>query len=325
MSLLEKFRGALLGVAVGDALGAPVEGFDGESARRFYEERGWKMVSGKYTDDTEMTIGVAESLIACKGFNGAHLAQQFLRNYNESRGYGPGTREVLKMLSEGVGWKEASRKIFGGEGSYGNGAAMRIAPVGLLYHENAEKLREVAFKVSEITHAHELAKEGAALLAFAVALACRYGCNRYTVSAEEEEEEAEETKREMLRSLHAFARHRIYKEKLARIEALLHAKEDEEEARKRAVSELGNGEAAFNSVPTAIFSFLRSHDFRESIVFAISLGGDTDTIAAMTGAVSGAFYGERSIPREWLESLESGVVAYLTKLAEDLYELSKEI
>ena len=177
--------------------------------------------------------------------------------------------------------------------------------------------------MSEITHAHELAKEGAALLAFAVALACRYGCNRYTVSAEEEEE-AGETKREMLRSLHAFARHRIYKEKLARIEALLHAK-DEEEARMRAVSELGNGEAAFNSVPTAIFSFLRSHDFRESIVFAISLGGDTDTIAAMTGAVSGAFYGERSIPREWLESLESGVVAYLTKLAEDLYELSKEI
>ena len=321
--LLEKFRGALLGVAVGDALGAPVESFDGASARRFYEKRGWKMVSGKYTDDTEMTIGVAESLIACKGFNGAHLAQQFLRNYNESRGYGPGTREVLKMLSEGVSWKEASRKIFGGEGSYGNGAAMRIAPVGLLYHENAEKLREVAFKVSEITHAHELAKEGAALLAFAVALACRYGCNRYTVSAEEEEE-AGETKREMLRNLHAFARHRIYKEKLAKIEALLHAK-DEEEARKRAVSELGNGEAAFNSVPTAIFSFLRSHDFRESIVFAISLGGDTDTIAAMTGAVSGAFYGERSIPRDWLKSLESGVVAYLTKLAEDLYELSKEI
>ena len=315
----------MLGVAVGDALGAPVEGFDGASARRFYEERSWKMVSGKYTDDTEMTIGVAESLIACKGFNGAHLAQQFLRNYNESRGYGPGTREVLKMLSEGVSWKEASRKIFGGEGSYGNGAAMRIAPVGLLYHEDAEKLREVAFKVSEITHAHELAKEGAALLAFAVALACRYGCNRYTVSAEEEEEEAREAKIEMLRSLQAFARHRIYREKLAKIEALLHAKEDEEEARKRAVSELGNGEAAFNSVPTAIFSFLRSHDFRESIVFAISLGGDTDTIAAMTGAVSGAFYGERSIPREWLESLESGVVAYLTKLAEDLYELSKEI
>ena len=81
--LLEKFRGALLGVAVGDALGAPVEGLDGESARRFYEKNGWKMVSGKYTDDTEMTIGVAESLIACKGFNGSHLAQQFLRNYNE--------------------------------------------------------------------------------------------------------------------------------------------------------------------------------------------------------------------------------------------------
>ena len=323
--LLEKFRGALLGVAVGDALGAPVEGFDGASARRFYEKHGWKMISGKYTDDTEMIIGVAESLIACKGFNGSHLAQQFLRNYNESRGYGPGTREVLKMLSKGVGWKEASRKIFGGEGSYGNGAAMRIAPVGLLYHENAEKLREVAFKVSEITHAHELAKEGAALLAFAVALACRYGCNRYTVSAEEEEKGARETKREMLRSLQVFARHRIYKEKLARIEALLHAKDNEEEARKRAVSELGNGEAAFNSVPTAIFSFLRSHDFRESIVFAISLGGDTDTIAAMTGAVSGAFYGERSIPRDWLKSLESGVVAYLTKLAEDLYELSKEI
>jgi len=97
IDLKAKFRGALLGSAVGDALGAPVEGYDMGMVGSVYGGE-WEMIYGRYTDDTEMMIGVAESLIENKGFNAADMALKFIRNYNEKRGYGPGSREVLRRI-----------------------------------------------------------------------------------------------------------------------------------------------------------------------------------------------------------------------------------
>ncbi len=300
VDLKSKFTGALIGSAVGDALGAPVEGCSMEKVRSVYPEgKGWEMVYGRYTDDTEMMIGVAESLIKNKGFNGAAMARTFVHNYDEKRGYGPGSKEALKRIREGESWEEASGKLFGGKGSYGNGAAMRIAPVGLFYYDNAEALREIAHKSSIITHSHELGKEGAALQAFAIALAVRG------------------QKEDMLFELKEFVQHDVYKEKIGRMEILL-AKDAN---RKEIIVGLGNGEAAFNSVPTAIYSFLRFDHFNDSVTYAVSLGGDTDTIGAMTGAISGAYYGDGVIPNGWVEKLEEGGKgkSYIKRLAEELY------
>ncbi len=301
MSLKSKFIGALIGSAIGDALGAPLEGNSMEEVNSVYGED-WKMISGRYTDDTEMMIGVAESLIENRGFNGADMAAKFIQNYHARRGYGPGTKEALRRIREGESWEEASGKLFGGKGSYGNGAAMRIAPVGIFYYDNADKLREIAYKSSHVTHSHELGKEGAALQAFSIALA-----------VQGTEKEA------MLHDLKEFVKNVIYKEKLRKIEALL-AKEAD---KKAIISELGNGEEAFNSVPTAIYSFLRFDSFKDAVVYAISLGGDADTIGAMTGAISGAYYGEGAIPEEWEEKLEEGKKgrSYIKWLAEELYRV----
>lgn len=304
VDLKSKFMGALIGSAVGDAIGAPVEGWSMEMVSSVYgEEKGWKMIYGRYTDDTEMMIGVAESLIEHKGFNGANMARTFIQNYDATRGYGPGSKEALKRLREGEGWEEASEKLFGGKGSYGNGAAMRIAPIGILYYDNADKLREIAYKSSHITHSHELGKEGAALQAFSIALAVRG------------------QKDGMLSTLREFVQNDVYKEKIRKIAILL----DKEASKKEVISELGNGEAAFNSVPTAIYSFLRFDNFEDSVVYAVSLGGDTDTIGAMTGAISGAYYGEGAIPTEWVERLEEGEKgkSYIKRLAEELYHLKE--
>ncbi len=93
---------------------------------------------------------------------------------------------------------------------------------------------------------------------------------------------------DMLFELKEFVQHDVYKEKIGRMEILL-AKDAN---RKEIVVGLGNGEAAFNSVPTAIYSFLRFDHFEDSVTYAVSLGGDTDTIGAMTGAISGAYYGD---------------------------------
>jgi poly(ADP-ribose) glycohydrolase ARH3 len=297
IGLKAKFRGALLGSAVGDALGAPVEGYPMEKVLSVYAG-GCKMIHGRYTDDTEMMIGVAESLIENKGFNGSDMALKFISNYNVDRGYGSGSKEVLRRIRGGESWAEASGKLFSGKGSYGNGAAMRIAPVGLFYFDTTDMLWEIAYKSSNITHSHELGKAGAALQALAVALAVRG------------------EKEDMLLKLEEVVKTDMYKGKVGTIKALL----DEEATEKRVVSELGNGIEAFESVPTAIYSFLRSGNFKDSVVYAVSLGGDTDTIGAMTGAISGAYYGEAAIPKSWLERLEDGKRGkrYIKKLAEDL-------
>ncbi len=306
IDLKSKFTGALIGTAVGDALGAPVEGWSMEQVRSVYGERKrWKMSYGRYTDDTELMIGVAESLIRNKGFNGADMARTFVRNYDAKRGYGPGSAGALKRIKEGESWDEASKKLFGGEGSYGNGAAMRIAPIGLFYYDNADALREIAYKSSQITHSHDLGKEGAALQAFAVALAVRG------------------QKESMLSELKEFTQNDVYKEKLRRVEALL---DKGATPKKEIIAKLGNGMAAFDSVPTAIYSFLRFDSFEDSVIYAVSLGGDTDTIGAMTGAISGAYYGKGGIPNEWIEQLEDGEKgrSYIKRLAEELYR-SKEL
>lgn len=304
IDLKAKFRGALLGSAVGDALGAPVEGYDMEMVRSVYS-RGWEMIYGRYTDDTEMMIGVAESLIENKGFNGADMALKFIQNYNVKRGYGPGSKEVLRRIREGESWAEASGKLFGEKGSYGNGAAMRIAPVGLFYFDTTDMLWEIAYKSSNITHSHELGKAGAALQALAVALAVR-GQKKY-----------------MLLKLKEVVKTDMYKGKVGKLKALL----DERATEKRVISELGNGVEAFESVPTAIYSFLRSGNFKDSVTYAVSLGGDTDTIGAMTGAISGAYYGEAAIPKAWLERLEAGEKGrrYIKKLAEDLCQIKLQL
>ena len=118
---------------------------------------------------------------------------------------------------------------------------------------------------------------------------------------------------DFLRGLSDFIEHELYKQKLRSIERLIG-----EGDKVKVVLELGNGIEAFNSVPTAIYSFLtHPQSFEEAIIYAISLGGDTDTIAAMTGAISGAYLGIKAIPETWRQRLENR--EYIEELAEKLW------
>lgn len=167
LQLKSKFVGALVGTGVGDTLGRPFEGF-----RRPFTVDTVKF-GGKYTDDTEMAIGVAESLVEKQGFDGEHMALTFIRNFNPSRGYGWGPPQIFKWIKEDLSWDKASRKLFNGTGSWGNGAAMRIVPIGAFYFDDFEELKKVAHQSSLITHSHILGIEGAVLQACSVALAVR--------------------------------------------------------------------------------------------------------------------------------------------------------
>jgi len=301
--LRSKILGSLMGTGVGDALGASLEGWrrvDPDEVRALAEKRDTLI----YTDDTHMMIGVAESLIENEGFDGEHMTGRFMENYSREpfRGYGPGPPRVFRLIKSGEAWDKAAERLYGG-GSFGNGSAMRIAPVGVFYYDDIAKLKEIAYKSSQITHAHELGKEGAALQAYAIALATQADPSLALQG------------NEFLRKLTQFVEHEVYRQRLEGVEELLGEKD-----RSKVVAELGHGIEAFNSVPTAIYSFLsHPNSFEEAVIYAISLGGDTDTIGAMTGAISGAYLGIEAIPEKWQEKLENR--DYIVELADRLWRI----
>jgi poly(ADP-ribose) glycohydrolase ARH3 len=299
--VLERFRGCLLGLAVGDALGGKFEAQSPEAVRgRFPTTEalvGYPQDEIWYTDDTQMTIGVAETLIAHGEIVEERLCQAFVANYVPSRGYGRGARAVLEAMEEGRDYGAVAERYFPG-GSFGNGAAMRVAPVGLFFRDERDRLREQARLSALPTHRHPLGIEGARLLAVAVA-----HCSR----------------------AERFDRDAFFDELLVACES------DEYRAKLRAASAvrdaaelggLGNRIEALHSVPTAVASFaLTPESYEATVGNVVLLGGDTDTLAAMAGALSGAWLGAARLPQRLVGLLESSRKgrAYLSELAEKLF------
>lgn len=305
----DKFIGALLGTHVGDALGMPFEGKSCDEMESRYgivrEMTDGFRGKGSYTDDTEMMMAVAESLIEKKGFDGTHMSGKFIEKYHPSRGYGWGTRLTISLMKQGVSWDKVGDFVYE-SGSFGNGSAMRIAPVGLFYFDNLQELKKVSYASSRITHSHPLGMEGAALQANAIALALS--------SDPKEEFDPREFVLRLMESISPETP--FYLGSLKQIAYLL----DQNPSRREVVDILGNNATATHSVPTAIYCFLANHQsFEEALVCAINLGGDSDTIGAMTGAVAGAYQGKKAIPERWLNLLEKR--DYVEALASRLYSV----
>jgi poly(ADP-ribose) glycohydrolase ARH3 len=296
-----KFIGSLIGVAVGDSLGARFEG-----ASTICDDVA--DLAPRYTDDTAMTIGVAESLIELKVFHYWHMTGRLLRLHEEEpwRRYGTTVTRVFRMMRHGKrGFGMLDRDFFP-EGSWGNGAAMRVAPVGLLYHDDPRTLRDIAYHCASITHSHELALEGAVLQACAVALAALTA-------------PGDRNPTEFLAALRMITQSPAYQEKLMLMADLLGSSAGKREV----IDRLGNSAAAVNSVPTAIYSFLANPDFKSAVLYAVSLGGDADTIGSMTGAIAGACQGIEGIPSQWRETVENR--EYIEELGSNLWEIRQEL
>ena len=307
-SLESRFTGAMLGTFIGDALGAPFEGAPSETVVEHWDRLAISMEHGPlpYTDDTQMMVGVAESLAEYGGFNGEDMARCFAENYEPHRGYGASAHQVLAALQQGYPWDQAATLVFP-EGSFGNGAAMRVAPVGVFYYHDLAELRHVAELSASITHGHPLGKEGAALQACAVALAVQTAPGGLDPG-------------EFLRSMRSFVRADLdeYILRFAAIERFLDSTPTVDEV----IAALGNDVRAHAAVPAAIYAFLSHPDsFKEAVVYAVKLGGDTDTIGAMAGAIAGGCHGVEAIPRDWLDALENESKGrdYVLHLAARLY------
>ena len=322
--LLEKFRGALLGGMVGDIIGAAVEAETPGYIRKTFQSLDqilalqfvpellageWEV--GRFTDDTQMTLAVAEWLITSTTVCEKDLLEEFCRVYEPWRHYGSGTRLILESFpSAKERWADLATAMFP-QGSYGNGSAMRAAPVGLLFHNDLRGLVKTARISSIVTHSHYLAIQGAALQAIAVAIVTR-GVT-----------ESQSVLRILNTALSLFEELgqdiTVYQIALGRIS----------EGIQRAVppgkmSEiLGNGIKAQEAVPMAIYCFLANSDsYERAVEAAIFLGGDTDTIASMTGSISGAALGEARIPERWIARVreKNHTPQKVRQIASELYQ-----
>jgi poly(ADP-ribose) glycohydrolase ARH3 len=275
-------RGALLGTFVGDALGMPFEGLPPSEIPIEVEMVSARRGRGTYTDDTQMMIALAESLIERGRVEEEHLARCFREAYEPDRGYGAGTRQVFELWATGTPVATAAAQLFGGQGSRGNGAAMRIAPVAIRYANDPERLCTEAASSAKVTHAHPVGVDAAVVQAAAIGAALRSD--------------------DILEAAQRTACTKELADALLDVADLFAAPREPAEVHER----LGSSSDARESVSAAVYTAVAQPRFEEAVRFAVGLGGDTDTVAAMTGAIAGARHGVSSIPSRWLEALEDG-------------------
>ena len=299
-NLEDKFIGSFVGLSLGDALGAPYEG-------GFLERALWKIFSrtptGKirWTDDTQMSIDIAETLIEKKKIDEHFLSQKFASSYKWTRGYGPAAAKVLKSIKKGTKWEIASRQIYR-EGSLGNGGAMRSPIVALMNFDNEKSLVREINKATKITHGHPLAIEGAILIGLAISLSLK-SANAIAIN----------------RKILEFSKDNIFREKSQK--SLNWLENDTKTTPKEVSKILGNGIRASDSCITSIYLGLRfsSCSFLEMIKFIRKCGGDVDTLCSMSGSIWGATNGFSSIPKDLFNELEDG--KKIQSLANDLYKI----
>ncbi len=286
-AMVDRFKGALLGCALGDAVGELAFRHPDEMSLRRAVDAAWQLT---YTDDTAMTIALAEALVEDVTIDPQRLGDRFAAHYRREpwRGYGPGPPWIFDEVKyRGIPYGEAAGKLYGGAGSYGNGAAMRAAPVALAFHGRPD-LYSQACAAAVPTHTHPIGQDGAAVQATAVALAL--------------EAETPLPVAQFAERLTATARTPEMSKKMAAVEALLASGAEAYEAAHR----IGRSIAVHESMPFAVHAFLRhAQSFEDCILCAALNGGDRDTLGAMAGAISGAYLGMAALPVQWLDKLEN--------------------
>jgi len=166
---------SLVGLCCGDAFG---ERFfiPKEVALTLIDQRAVPAPPWTFTDDTMMAISIVSTLEEHACIDQEHLARSFASNYDPSRGYGAAMHELLgRIRREGVSWRDEAHALFDGQGSFGNGSAMRVAPLGAYFADDLDRVVEQAERSAVTTHCHREAIAGAIAVGLAAALAWQYG------------------------------------------------------------------------------------------------------------------------------------------------------
>ena len=280
---------SLEGLSVGDAFG---EQFfvDPYTVNDLIEARTLPEPEWYFTDDTQMALSVVSILRQYKKINQDILAMSFGARYDARRGYGGAMHWLLPKLWQGGKWPELAPLLFEGQGSYGNGGAMRVTPVGAYFADDLHAVVENAAKSSFVTHAHPEAAAGAIAVAVGAAQAARYAGGPYP------------NRQEFLDLVLPHVPGSVVREKIR------HARElDPAASVTLAVSALGSGHdiSAQDTCPFALWCAGGNlGSYEEALWLTVSGLGDRDTTCAMVGGIVALSAGAESIPAVWTASRE---------------------
>ena len=325
--LQDRFRGTLVGQALGDACGFPLEGLPASRCRRQASPAVAGKLSrsdvgfsfGQYTDDTQMALAITRSIIANQAIVPGDAAQRFAALWAEGQivGQGLACREAVKRIINGVHWDLAGAP----EGRAGNGAAMRTAPIGLFCYRDPETLFQATDQIARITHRDQRARAGAVAVSFALA---------HLVSTQTPSPST---------LIPAITPHvsRLHVELADLLNELLLLRSEPEDKviswiysagfiDEPATGWDGITPYVISTVLGSIYAFFRHPaDYLAAIRLAISMGGDVDTTAAITGALVGSVVGLKGLPPDLAKKVnDRGRNGYqdIISLADSLFKIT---
>jgi ADP-ribosyl-[dinitrogen reductase] hydrolase len=275
---LDRARGCAVGAAAGDALGMRLEFGPRQPATRLVREmQPGRVPAGTFTDDTEMALALADSLVARRPLDPEDLAQRFVAWLRAGPDdVGNHTRSVLSRIGRGQPWEAAVDAVQRSwPDSAGNGSVMRCWPVALAYWDDLPRLVADSRLQSRVTHPHGECQAGSAFVNGAIHWLMQ-GATR---------EEA------VVQALEAA-------EVPPALAGVIHR------APTRACEELANTGWVRHTLESAVWGLLRGDSFEDAVVAVVNLGQDADTAGAVVGALAGAAYGLEAIPGRWREALQ---------------------
>lgn len=300
----DEITGALLGTAVGDALGMPIEGLSHQNVRTYYkgikeyraDEERQDLDKGQWTDDTQFTFALARALVDAETLDEwpARAAEAYIALQSEARRWGSTTTAAVERLADGTSWQES-----GTPDRPSDGAAMRAAPLGAWWAAR-EASREEAFEVIrsllEITHRHP----AAVAAGFGQAFAVRQALGQTVDDFDRLSFWAALIETTMWAEGQLGGDHRVSR-RLTQLRG--HLREFPLDLRDRCD---GVGVRADEAWPFAVAMFARApHLIENTLLSGINVGGDADTTGAMMGALLGALHGWSAFPEEWQDGLEA--------------------
>ncbi|MBZ5525609.1 MAG: ADP-ribosylglycohydrolase family protein [Acidobacteriia bacterium] len=280
-------RQSLHGLSCGDAFGERFFLPD-ETALALAEARALPAPPWFFTDDSLMAMSIVSVLAESGAIDQRKLARSFAANYDPARGYGPAMHRLLTRLrSPAAQWKEEAAALFGGQGSFGNGSAMRVAPLGAYFADDLKLAVAQAEMSSMVTHSHPEAIAGAVAVAAAAALAWQRSVQG----------------RDFLAAIDEITPSGALRRGLQRAIDL-----PPETPLDTATDVLGNGSAitAPDTVPFCLWvAAYHLDNYEEALWTTVRAMGDRDTTCAIVGGIVVMSSGLESIPAEWLESREA--------------------